>query len=80
LILPYIRLPFTHYLINMPPIQPVYDVPGFVVAALVFAGGAMGYIKKGSVASLAAGGGSGLLLGYGAWVRIDGGDVNVAAV
>ncbi|RSH84748.1 uncharacterized protein EHS24_006272 [Apiotrichum porosum] len=44
-----------------------YDIPGFLYAAVVLSGGAMGFIKKGSVASLAAGGISGVLLGYGAW-------------
>lgn len=44
---------------------------GFLYAAVVLSGGAMGFIKKGSVASLAAGGISGVLLGYGAWVSFD---------
>ncbi|GJN87418.1 hypothetical protein Rhopal_000367-T1 [Rhodotorula paludigena] len=38
---------------------------GFVASALVSLGGVIGFLKKGSVASLAAGGGSGVLLGYG---------------
>ncbi|GMK54210.1 hypothetical protein CspeluHIS016_0107960 [Cutaneotrichosporon spelunceum] len=44
-----------------------YDIPGFVYAALVSAGGLMGYLKKGSVASLAAGGGSGVVAAWGAY-------------
>jgi len=46
------------------------DIPGFVYSAIVLAGGVMGYVKKGSVPSLVAGGGSGLLLAYGAYVRL----------
>lgn len=51
--------------------DPVLTVKGFLYAAVVLSGGAMGFIKKGSVASLAAGGISGVLLGYGAWVSFD---------
>ncbi|GAA5946549.1 hypothetical protein JCM3765_000289 [Sporobolomyces pararoseus] len=38
---------------------------GFLSAALISVGGLMGFIKRSSVASLVAGMGSGLLLGYG---------------
>ncbi|BEI86157.1 hypothetical protein CcaverHIS002_0604440 [Cutaneotrichosporon cavernicola] len=47
--------------------SPEYDIPGFVYASLVTAGGLMGFIKRGSVASLVAGGGSGLIAGWGAY-------------
>lgn len=62
------------------PGAPVYDIPGrfkyqspvltsgFIYAALVTAGGVMGYVKKGSVPSLVAGAGSGILAGWGAYV------------
>ena len=43
------------------------DYPGFGFAALVAAGGAMGFIKKRSVPSLAAGLTFGLLAAAGAW-------------
>ncbi|CAK9784466.1 TMEM14-domain-containing protein [Cutaneotrichosporon oleaginosum] len=46
---------------------PEYDIPGFIYASLISAGGLMGFIKKGSVASLIAGGGSGVLAGWGAY-------------
>ncbi|GAA5869445.1 hypothetical protein JCM16303_000472 [Sporobolomyces ruberrimus] len=42
---------------------------GFVSAALISVGGFMGYLKRGSVASLVAGGGSGALLAYGVNAR-----------
>lgn len=42
---------------------------GFIYSALVIAGGVMGFVKKGSVASLIAGGGTGVLAGWGAYVR-----------
>lgn len=51
------------------PGSPEYDIPGFIYASLVAAGGIMGFVKKGSVASLIAGGGSGVLAGWGAYVR-----------
>ncbi|GAA5948799.1 hypothetical protein JCM21900_005303 [Sporobolomyces salmonicolor] len=43
-----------------------YDtVFGFVASGLIGIGGLMGFLKRGSVASLAAGSGSGALLAYG---------------
>ncbi|GAA5938249.1 TMEM14 family protein [Sporobolomyces koalae] len=43
-----------------------YDqVFGFVSAALISIGGLIGFLKRSSIASLVAGGGSGLLLAYG---------------
>ncbi|GAA5831521.1 hypothetical protein JCM3766R1_001784 [Sporobolomyces carnicolor] len=44
---------------------------GFVSAALISIGGLMGFLKRGSVASLVAGTGSGLLLAYGVNSRND---------
>ncbi|GAA5967308.1 hypothetical protein JCM11641_000508 [Rhodosporidiobolus odoratus] len=38
---------------------------GFVSSGLITFGGLMGFLKRGSVASLVAGGGSGALLAYG---------------
>ncbi|TNY22749.1 hypothetical protein DMC30DRAFT_115327 [Rhodotorula diobovata] len=38
---------------------------GFVSAALISLGGGIGFLKRGSVPSLVAGGGSGALLAYG---------------
>lgn len=47
--------------------------PGFLYSAVVFAGGVMGFVKKGSIASLVAGGGTGALLGWGAYVGMESG-------
>ncbi|GAA5855538.1 hypothetical protein JCM8547_007880 [Rhodosporidiobolus lusitaniae] len=38
---------------------------GFVASALITLGGTIGFLKRGSVASLVAGGGSGAALAYG---------------
>ncbi|KDE04752.1 hypothetical protein MVLG_04808 [Microbotryum lychnidis-dioicae p1A1 Lamole] len=40
---------------------------GYVAASLIAFGGAMGYLKRGSVASLVSGGGSGALLLWGVY-------------
>ncbi|GAA5995497.1 hypothetical protein JCM5350_006014 [Sporobolomyces pararoseus] len=42
---------------------------GFISAALISVGGLMGFLKRSSVASLVAGGGSGLSLAYGVHSR-----------
>jgi len=40
-------------------------LPQFVSSGLIALGGVLGFVKRGSYASLIAGGGSGALLGYG---------------
>lgn len=66
------RRPPTTSLVCVVSLASAYARVGFLYAGLVISGGAMGYIKKGSVPSLAAGGISGLLAGYGAYVSCRG--------
>ncbi|KAJ9097284.1 hypothetical protein QFC21_004953 [Naganishia friedmannii] len=46
------------------------DYPGYIYAVMVAQGGIMGYVKKGSVASMLAGVGSGAAIGYGAYAML----------
>ncbi|GHJ86647.1 hypothetical protein NliqN6_3049 [Naganishia liquefaciens] len=45
------------------------DYPGYIYAVLVAQGGIMGFVKKGSIASLLAGVGSGAAIAYGAYLN-----------
>ncbi|KAL7423605.1 Transmembrane protein 14A [Cryptotrichosporon argae] len=56
-----------------------YDVPGFIYAALVVSGGALGFIRRGSAMSLVMGGSTGALAAYGAWrTSLDPNDVRLS--
>ncbi|KAJ9110759.1 hypothetical protein QFC20_002800 [Naganishia adeliensis] len=45
------------------------DYPGYIFAVMVAQGGIMGYVKKGSIASLLAGVLSGAAIAYGAFLN-----------
>ncbi|GAA6017948.1 hypothetical protein JCM11491_001230 [Sporobolomyces phaffii] len=56
------------------------DLFGYIAAALISLGGTIGFLKRSSVASLVAGGGSGALLAYGVGTKNDRLVTGIAAV